>query len=120
MKGDLAGAGARLERFREARSLGWGSSEIGPSEAVLADMVELAMRDAEDAEWDALLARSARDSVEQEPVEVLEMRGLAALRAGRLGAARAALAAALTLTDRIPGLLAPRIRRALEAANAVT
>ncbi|GEJ59115.1 serine/threonine-protein kinase [Anaeromyxobacter diazotrophicus] len=118
--GDAAGARARLERYREARAAGWGGAEVGPSEAVLADMVELAARGAADAEWEALLARSARDSVEQEPVEVLEMRGLAALRAGRLDTARAALEGALELAGRIPGLLAPRIRRALEAAQAAS
>jgi tetratricopeptide (TPR) repeat protein len=115
LEGDLAGAHGLLDQFREARSRGWAGSELGPAEAVLADMVDLATRAAGDAEWDALLARSARDSVEQEPVEVLEMRGLAALQAGRIEVARAALSGALALTQRIPGLLAPRIRRALQA-----
>jgi tetratricopeptide (TPR) repeat protein len=120
LEGDLAGARGQLDRFRESLALGWGSSEAGPSEAILADMVELGTRPAEDAEWEALLARSTRDSVEQEPVEVLEMRGLAALRAGRLDTAQTALAGALALTDRVPGLLAARIRRALQVARAAT
>ena len=116
--GDLGGARSSLGQFREARILGWADSEAGPSEAVLADMVELATRETRDEEWEASIARSARDSIEQEPVEVLEMRGIAALRAGRLDTARAALADALALTERLPGLLAPRIQRALDAARA--
>jgi eukaryotic-like serine/threonine-protein kinase len=120
LEGDLAGARGHLDRFRESLARGWGNSEAGPSEAILADMVELGTRPAEDAEWEALLARSTRDSVEQEPVEVLEMRGLAALRAGRLDTARAALAGALALTERVPGLLAARIRRTLQVARAAT
>ena len=115
--GDLAGARRRLEEFRAglawARARQWAGADLGPSESVLADMVDLATRDAADADWEALLGRSARDSVEQEPIEVLEMRGRAALRAGRPGVARAALEEALRLCGRIPTLLEPRVRRAL-------
>jgi tetratricopeptide (TPR) repeat protein len=115
--GDLGGARRRLDEFRaglaRARALEWAGADLGPSESVLADMVELATRDAADAEWEALLARSARDSVEQEPIEVLEMRGRAALRAGRPALARAALEGALRLCGRIPNLLEPRVRGAM-------
>ncbi len=63
-----------------------------------------------------LLDRSARASVEQEPIEVLEFRGLAALRAGNVEVGRAALARALSLVGRGRGLLWLRIRRELAAA----
>ena len=86
------------------------------SDLVLADMVDLATRDAADAEWEALLARSARDSVEQEPIEVAEMRARAALRAGRPDVARAALEQALRLSARIPNLLEARVRALLPQA----
>ncbi len=114
--GDAQAARDRLERYREARASGWSGSEIGPSEAVLADVVDLATRPADDGEWSELLDRSARDSIEQEPIEVLELRGLAGLRAGRVEVGRAALAEALRLGDRGPGLLSARIRRELATA----
>jgi tetratricopeptide (TPR) repeat protein len=116
--GDVAEARRRHDEFRarleRSRTRG---VDLGPAEAVLADMVDLATREASDAEWQALLDRSARHSVEQEPIEVQEMRGLAALRAGRLEEARAALRAASDLARRIPNLLAPRVGRALERSG---
>ncbi len=116
--GDLAAARLRradfLEGLARARARGVG---LGPAEAVLAEMVELATGEANDAEWDALVERSLRDSVEQEPIEVMEMRGLAALRDGRLAQARQALRSALELAASIPNLLAPRVRGALERAD---
>jgi tetratricopeptide (TPR) repeat protein len=119
--GDLAGARERLAAFREAvaaaRAAGWRGAEPGPSDAVLADAVDLATRTPKAGEWDEVCRRSAADSVEQEPVEVLEMRGLAALRGGRPEEGRRALEDALRLAEHIPNLLAPRVRRALEAAG---
>jgi tetratricopeptide (TPR) repeat protein len=115
--GDLDGAVAALARYRDARAAGWAGRELPPAEAVLAGMVELATRGAPDEAWQALLDRSALDSTEQEPIEVLEARGLAAQRAGRGDVAREALAAALALTERLPGPLTGRIRRALAAAG---
>jgi len=46
------------------------------------------------------------------------MRGLAALRAGRIDEARAALEAALRLAGAIPNLMEPRVRRALAGIGA--
>jgi tetratricopeptide (TPR) repeat protein/nicotinamide riboside kinase len=119
--GDLAGARERLAAFRgsveAARAAGWRGVEPGPSDVVLADAVDLATRGATPAEWDELCRRSAADSVEQEPIEVLEMRGLSALRGGRLEEGRRAMEEALHLAERIPNLLAPRVRRALAAAG---
>jgi tetratricopeptide (TPR) repeat protein len=117
LAGDLPGARRRMAEFREglalARAQGWHGAAPGPGEEVLADMVELATRDAGDDEWERLLARSAEHSIEQEPIEVLEARGLAALRAGRPDAARRLLEQALGLAGRIPNLMAPRIREEL-------
>jgi tetratricopeptide (TPR) repeat protein len=117
-EGDLAGARRTHDEFvaRLAEAAPHGA-RLGPADAVLVDMVEHGSRLAGDAEWERLAARSARDSVEQEPIEVLEAWGLAALRAGRPERARAALDAALALGERIPNLLAPRVRRALAAAR---
>ncbi|MGC4000442.1 MAG: protein kinase [Anaeromyxobacter sp.] len=109
--GDLPGAARALERYREARAA-W-ATDTAPSEAVLADMVALATGGGSDADWEALLSRSGRDSVEQEPLEVLEVRAQAARREGRPEVARQALEAALALGARLPGPLTARIRRVL-------
>jgi tetratricopeptide (TPR) repeat protein len=113
---DVGAAREALARYRAARAQGWPGAEVPPSEAVLAEMVGLCTGEARDAAWEALLARSARDSVEEEPVEVLEMRGRAALRAGRRDVGSAALLEALALAERRPGLLGGRVRALLRAA----
>ena len=116
LAGDLAGARRCLGEFRDglarARAEGWHGANPAPSETVLADMVDLATRDASDDEWAQLLSRSASQSVEQEPIEVLEMRGLASLRAGRPEQARRALEDASSLAGRVPNLMAARLRLA--------
>jgi tetratricopeptide (TPR) repeat protein len=120
--GQLAEARARLEEVKVAvergRALGFHGCELGPSEEVLASMVDLATRGAGPEEWESLLARSRRFSVEQEPIEVAEMHGLAALRAGRVEEAHAALAGALQLARTIPNLMEGRLRGALREAGA--
>ena len=83
-----------------------------PSEQVLATMVDLATRDATEAEWDALVQRSTRDSIEQEPIEVLELRALSLHRRGQTEAARRGFDEALALAARIPNLLEGRILQA--------
>jgi hypothetical protein len=82
-------------------------------------MLDLATRDADDAAWDDLAARSARRSVGQEHVEVLDMRVVVSLRRGRIAAARRALNAAASASARIPNVLGARLRRhAAELARA--
>jgi tetratricopeptide (TPR) repeat protein len=120
--GDTARARGRLEEVRAAvergRERGWHGSELGPSEEVLASMVDLATRGAGPEEWDGLVERSRRFSVEQEPIEVAELRGLSALRAGRIEEARAAVTGALELARTIPNLMEERLRGALREAGA--
>ena len=70
-----------------------------PSDAVLRDAVELATRDAADAEWDDLLKRSQEFSSQFEPMEVYAIRGLAAARRNRNDVARHALDKALQLAE---------------------
>jgi len=115
-QGDLAGARSRLDTLRAAlaSTKGQPAPALAPAEEVLAEMVALATGEAGEAEWEALLARSSRDSIEQEPIEVVEMHGLSALRAGRTAEARAALQSALDLAARIPNLMVARIRRELQ------
>ncbi|AUX27369.1 protein kinase [Sorangium cellulosum] len=114
-RGEDAEARALYERMRDmqeqARAEGPADALMVPSEEVLCAMLDLATRDGGDAEWDALVDRSARSSVGQEHIEVLETRAVAALRRGRLAAARAALSAASGAAGRIPNVMGDRLRR---------
>ena len=120
--GDVAGARDRLAEAREsvakARREGREGAALPDSQEVLARMVDLATRDATEAEWQELLARSRTASIEQEPIEVQEMRGLAALRAGQRELAERALRAALRLSSSLPSVMEGRIRRELAAVKA--
>ncbi|WP_437675626.1 serine/threonine-protein kinase [Sorangium sp. So ce131] len=113
--GEEAEARALLERLGEAqaqaRAEGLADALLVPSEEVLCAMLDLALRGGRDAEWDALVDRSAQRSVGQEHIEVLEMRAVAALRRGRVESARRALAAALLAAERIPNAMGDRLRR---------
>ena len=113
--GAEAEARALFERMREmqeqARAEGLDDALMVPSEEVLCAMIDLATRDGGDGAWDALVDRSAQSSVGQEHIEVLEIRAVAALRRGRLAAARSALAAALLAAERIPNVMGDRLRR---------
>ncbi|WP_437812558.1 serine/threonine-protein kinase [Sorangium sp. So ce1078] len=113
--GEQAEARALFERMREmqeqARAEGRADALMGPSEEVLCAMIDLATRDGSDAAWDALVEASAQSSVGQEHIEVLEIRAVTALRRGRLAAARGGLAAALLAAQRIPNVMADRLRR---------
>jgi hypothetical protein len=104
-------------RQAEARALGQTDVLMAPGDEVLCDMVDLATRDAGAPEWDALEERSARYSVGQERIEVLEARALAALRRGRPGEAVTRLSQALAAAERIPNAMGARLRRGLEEAT---
>lgn len=104
-------------RARCARAEAQGG-RLPPSEEVLLRAVELATRDTAPGEWEALLADSARDSIEQEPVEVRELRAVSLARRGRTAEARAAFEAALEEAQRLPTILEPRVRRGLAALGA--
>jgi hypothetical protein len=86
-----------------------------PGEEVLLALVDLATRDASAAEWQALLERSARDSVEQEPIEVADLYGTWALRRGRMDEARRAFEEAARRAARIPNIMDARVQRGLAA-----
>jgi hypothetical protein len=125
---------ARIEAYRgreqEARELlrridaallggeGGISAELSPSESVLRDMADLATREATTAEWETLLERSARESVEQEPIEVADLYGTWALRRGRLDEARRAFAEAAARAARIPNIMEGRVKKGLLATGA--
>jgi tetratricopeptide (TPR) repeat protein len=120
--GEEAEARAIVDRIRAQQEEAYLTSKadmlMAPAEDVLCAAIELATRDATAAEWDALEERSARSSVGQERLEVLDLRALAALRRGRAEEAAAVLGRALAAAERIPNMMGPRLRRRREAAEA--
>ncbi|APR88030.1 Putative serine/threonine-protein kinase pknB [Minicystis rosea] len=100
-------------RQEAARVRGEADHLMVPSEDVTCSMVELATRDGSSTEWDAIEARSERFSVGQERIEVIEARGLAAARLGRIDEARHHIGRALDLAAKIPTALGARLRRRL-------
>jgi tetratricopeptide (TPR) repeat protein/tRNA A-37 threonylcarbamoyl transferase component Bud32 len=88
-----------------------------PSEAVLLDMVELATRAAPTEEWKQLQLRAQQHSSDQEPIEVMEMWGLAAMRRGNWAEAAGRFEQALKLAAQIPNVMEQRVRDALDLAH---
>jgi eukaryotic-like serine/threonine-protein kinase len=111
-KGEEAEARAVAEAIRKTAAAEGGVLAV-PSEDVLCAMIELATSGPDAATWDALEARSARFSVGQEHVEVLEARALAALRRGRRAEAARQLEKAVQAAARIPNVMHDRLERAL-------
>ncbi|NOK13147.1 protein kinase [Corallococcus exercitus] len=109
-----------LEQVRQTMANNRHGVNLSPSEEVLFSMVELSARDATAEEWHALRERSAQASVEQEPLEVLEMMGLAAWRRGDFAEAMLALGEALARAAHVPNLMEDRIRRSLERVRDLT
>ncbi|MCP3058709.1 protein kinase [Myxococcus sp. K38C18041901] len=115
--GRQARARELLAQVKQVLSENRNGVELSPPEEVLFSMVELSTRDASAKEWTALRERSSQVSVEQEPLEVLEMMGLAALRRDETQEAVRILTDALMLASRMPNLMEARIRRSLERAQ---
>ncbi|AUX45113.1 protein kinase [Sorangium cellulosum] len=113
--GDEARAREIIEAIRsqqaKAAAEGRGGMEMSLAEEVQWSMIDLATRDAGDDAWDELEARSARFSVGQEQIEVLEARALARARRGRHAEAQAALARAIEAAGRIPNVMRERLER---------
>ncbi|HVK70372.1 MAG TPA: protein kinase, partial [Polyangium sp.] len=118
-RGEEASATAIVGAIRAAQleARAKGTEILTPSEEVLCIMVELATTDAPAERWDELAERSARCSVGQERIEVLEARALTALRRGRRDDAARQLEVALNVASRIANVMAPRLRRALAVAQ---
>jgi tetratricopeptide (TPR) repeat protein len=101
--------------LQRANEEGRASGAFTASEQVLFEMADLASRDANSEQWQELLERSMRDSVEQEPIEVADLYGTWALRRGRIEEARWAFEEAARRAARIPNVMDERIRRGLDA-----
>ncbi|HEY6909414.1 MAG TPA: protein kinase [Myxococcales bacterium] len=106
---------AAVER---ARAEGRASGSLSPSEGILRAMVDLATRDSAVEDWEALLARSAHESMEQEPIEIADLYGTWALRRGKATEARRAFEEAAARAARIPNIMDERVRKGLEATAA--
>jgi len=105
--------------LQQAKEEGRASASLTRSEQVLFDMVDLATRDATAEAWEELLERSARDSVEQEPIEVADLYGTWALRRNRMQEARRAFEEAARRAARIPNIMDARVQRGLAATAAL-
>jgi tetratricopeptide (TPR) repeat protein len=86
------------------------------SESVLLSLVELATRPATAEEWQALQTASDECSVEQEPLEVLEIQALARHRKGERQEAVRLLEEALRRAERLPNIMGARLRHSLRQA----
>ncbi|WNG48344.1 protein kinase [Archangium minus] len=89
-------------------------AEFSPSEEVLVSLVELATREASAEEWHELRRRSDACSVEQEPLEVLEVQALARWRRGEREEALRLIDEALARAARVPNVMGKRLRRSRE------
>lgn len=120
-RGDAEAARAGLANLRAQLSLslerGARAGGLFPAEQVLADAVDLATRRATTAEIVALLERSACDSVEQEPLEVLDLCARSSLRSGRAADAIELWQRATSLAARLPNLFAARIAEGIATAG---
>jgi hypothetical protein len=96
----------------EAERAGQADRLLLPSEHVLLCMVDLCTRDASEAEWADLAARSQATSVEQELIEVVEMAARALGRRGHIERARRMLDQALALAEKIPNVMEKRLAQA--------
>ena len=112
-RGEERAAGEIVARIRarqqDARDSGAPDTRFPPSDDVLCATIELSQRGADAGEWSALEARAERHCVAQELLEVIEARGVAAARQGRLVEARAHLERALALTKTVPNAMGGRI-----------
>lgn len=93
----------------ERRGEGALDLEFMPSDRALFRMVELCLESSTDAQWDELIKEAATASMQQELVEVLELGGWAAERAGRLDRAASLYRRAAEEAEAHPTLLRARL-----------
>ncbi|WP_223753898.1 serine/threonine-protein kinase PknK [Myxococcus sp. RHSTA-1-4] len=110
-------ARAREQLAEVRRSVSSTGTPLSPSEDVLLSLVELATRESSPEEWRALQTRADACSVEQEPLEVLELQAVARLRRGEREAPVGLLEEALRRAAGTPNLMQARLRRGLEWAR---
>jgi len=117
-EGRLGEAQVTLDKIQRAvdraASEGRIDGTMDPSFEVLSSVVRFVIHGASDSEWDALIEQAKKQAVDQELIEVIEMRGVAALRQGERERARQIFHEALRAAEQIPNIMEARIRRNLE------
>jgi tetratricopeptide (TPR) repeat protein len=108
-----------LDGQAAAQAAGRTDSLLGPGERILIDMVDLALRRADDRAFDELIAEARRLTLQaQDVVEIMEVKALSALRAGRRADGVRLLEEAYGEADKNAKLVADRIRQQLARATA--
>ena len=101
-----------------AQAAGQSDSILSGSERLSLDQVGTALGDGSAAAFDLLLARGQELALApQDIVELIEWKGLAALRAGRRDEGISALEEALALAEKSARLVSDRVRRELAGAT---
>ena len=111
-------ATAVAELHRSARAQGRSEEQLLPGEELLLDAILLASGGGDDEAWAEVRARSMRCAEEQQPIEVIELQALGALRVGDLAGARRSLGEALDVAGRIPNVMEARLRGRLASLDA--
>ena len=120
--GDVEAAGEIFRKVtaQQAAALAAGQSDsiLTGSERLALDQVGTALGSGSPAEFDALIARGQELALQpQDIVELVEWKGLAALRAGRRHEAIPLFEEALALAEKSARLVSDRVRRRLTAAT---
>jgi eukaryotic-like serine/threonine-protein kinase len=120
--GDVAAAEEIFKRVTAqqaaAQAAGQSDSILSGSERLALDQVGTALGDGSAAAFDLLIARGQELALApQDIVELIEWKGLAALRAGRRGEGIPVLQEALALAEKSARLVSDRVRRELASAT---
>ena len=103
----------------EAEQAGKSDSLLTPEERIMLEMVSTALRAAPDADFDALVEKGRRQTMQpMDIVEIMEWKALSALRSGRASDGVRFLQEALADADRNARLMLARIRGQLAQASA--
>jgi tetratricopeptide (TPR) repeat protein len=103
----------------EAEVAGRSDSLLTPEERIMLEMVSTALRSAPDADFDALVEKGRRQTMQpMDIVEIMEWKALSALRGGRASDGVRFLEEALADADRNARLMLSRIRRQLAQVSA--
>jgi hypothetical protein len=89
-----------------------------PGEVLLLDAIVLASTGGGDEAWAEVRARSLLCAEEQQPIEVIELQALGALRVGDLAGAQRRLNEALEVAKQIPNVMEARLLHRLQWVEA--
>jgi tetratricopeptide (TPR) repeat protein len=105
---------------RDAEASGNSDAVLIASDKIYLDQVALALAGGSPAQYDALIARAKELSMApQDVVELIEWKGISAVRSGRIDEGLTHLHEALAMAEQSAGLVADRIRNQIAVARAV-